>query len=143
MPSSLPEARVDPALLRAWLMARTGTVMLHGSPVVPGAPVPHGYMLRLTEDGPVTAVEILAPDGTEAARGFAAELDGVFIYDRIRTHEAHQRRGLGRAVMTALGAARRSPASVEILVATDAGRALYEQLGWTALAPYSTAVIAS
>ena len=76
-----------------------------------------------------------------AASGYAAEHDGVFIYDRIATQEAHQRRGLGRALMAALAGERRSPRSQEILTATPAGQSLYRQIGWRDYSPYSTAMI--
>jgi GNAT superfamily N-acetyltransferase len=66
------------------------------------------------------------------------------VFDRIETAVAHRRRGLGRAVMGALDAlARERGVGERLLVATDAGRRLYLQLGWTDLAPYSTAVLAA
>ena len=75
------------------------------------------------------------------ASGDAAEFAGVFVYDRIRTEEPFRRRGLGRALIAALGRERRSPESREILVATEQGRALYLTLGWRDYAPYTTGVI--
>ena len=76
-----------------------------------------------------------------AASGYAAEYNGIFIFDRIIVEEAHRRRGLGKAMMAVLGAEQRSRATRRVLVATDAGRALYSTLGWTVIAPYSTVVI--
>jgi GNAT superfamily N-acetyltransferase len=54
----------------------------------------------------------------------------------------HQRRGLGTAVMQTLRCCRRDEQARELLVATDAGRALYEKLGWRVISPYATGYIA-
>lgn len=107
-----------------------------------GTSLPDGYRLELDHAGPVTRARIIAPDGDVAASGCAAETADVFIYDRIETAQDHRRKGLGVAVMTALGAARRSTAARQLLSATQDGRKLYEKLGWTVLAPLATAVIA-
>lgn len=104
-------------------------------------PLPDGYRMELQQTGPVIRASIIAPDGDLAACGCAAEAADVFIYDRIVTAQEHRRKGLGLAVMTALGARRRSLAGPQLLVATEDGRRLYETLGWTVLAPFATAVI--
>jgi predicted GNAT family N-acyltransferase len=61
--------------------------------------------------------------------------------NRIETAQDHRRKGSGVAVMSALATARRSPASPQLLVATEDGRNLYANLGWTVLAPFATATI--
>lgn len=104
-------------------------------------PLPHGYRLELHRDGAVSRASIMAPDGELAASGCAAETSDVFVYDRIETAQSHRRKGLGVAVMSALGAARKSPANPQLLVATDDGRSLYANLGWSVLAPFAAAVI--
>jgi predicted GNAT family acetyltransferase len=64
------------------------------------------------------------------------------VFDQIITEEAHRRLGLGTVVMLNLDAvAEQAGATNRLLVATAAGRALYERLGWTVLAPWSTAVL--
>ncbi|WP_457309420.1 GNAT family N-acetyltransferase [Sphingomonas sp. UYAg733] len=109
------------------------------------APTPHttslppGYRIEIDASGPIIEVRILADSGDLAASGFAAEWDGVFVYDRIITDAAHRRLGLGRIVMAALSGERRSRHSRQILVATDEGRALYMALGWTVQMPFSSA----
>jgi GNAT superfamily N-acetyltransferase len=119
--------------------ADTRVMVRDGIPDRPFA-LPAGYRLESETHHPVTRVRIL--HGEElAASGYAAEHGGVFIYDRIVTQDAHQRRGLGRALMAALGAARRSVGGREILTATPAGRSLYLKLGWRNYSPYSTAMI--
>ncbi|MBN8847584.1 MULTISPECIES: GNAT family N-acetyltransferase [unclassified Sphingomonas] len=105
-------------------------------------PLPEGYRLQCDRSGPRMAARVDAPDGTLAASGYAAEAMGVFIYDRIETAPEHRRKGLGRIIMNALKAQRKSTSAPELLVATEDGRRLYASLGWTILSPYSTAVIA-
>jgi GNAT superfamily N-acetyltransferase len=102
---------------------------------------PTGYRIELDRDDRRAAARLIAPDGGLAASGHAAELDGVFIYDRIVTDPAHRRRGLGRALMLALQTTRRAPAARQILTATAEGEALYRTLGWEVLTPWSTAAI--
>lgn len=105
-----------------------------------GFVLPDGYRCESQTHGSVTHARILYGEEL-AAGGYAAEHGGVFIYDRIVTQEVHQRRGLGRVMMAALGEARVSTGSQEILTATPAGRSLYLQLGWRDYSPYSTAMI--
>jgi hypothetical protein len=104
-------------------------------------PLPDGYRMELHQTGPVTRACVTTPDGDLAASGCAAEAADVFIYDRIETAQDHRRKGLGAAVMIALGTARRSQANPQLLVATGDGRSLYANLGWTVLAPFATATI--
>ncbi len=145
------KAAADAAELRAllpahWQLQPEGTMMtcvdvpFRGS----GAVAP-GYALHVRDAAASTRrahVEVRAPDGSVAASGHLA-LDAHFaIYDRIVTEPAHQRRGLGRAVMHALQAlARTHGRHANVLVATTQGRALYESLGWRPHAPWATAVI--
>jgi hypothetical protein len=103
--------------------------------------LPDGYRMELHQAGPVTQVNVLAPDGDLAASGCAAETMDVFIYDRIETASNHRRKGLGIAVMNALGSARKSLASPQLLVATEDGRSLYTRLGWMVIAPFAAATI--
>jgi len=82
--------------------------------------------------------------GELAAIGRVAIHGCCAVFDRIETIEAHRRKGLGSVIMHALdGIAREAGATERLLVATDAGRALYETLGWHVVAPLSTAVPAS
>jgi len=104
-------------------------------------PAPEDYRLEVDALGCTTRVRVLASDGSLAASGYATETADVFAYDRIETADAHRRRGLGQAVMTALAARQLSPAATQILVATDEGRSLYESLGWRVASPWATATI--
>ena len=107
--------------------------------------VPAGYCLEVDDAAAATGqghVRVVAPDGTLAASGHIALGERLAIYDRIGTEPAHQRRGLGRAVMHALQALARAHGRHEgVLVATDQGRALYESLGWRLHSPWAGAVI--
>lgn len=100
-----------------------------------------GYRLEVLVEEPITIARIFDVDGSVAASGYAAEYDGIFIFDRIVTEAPHRRRGLGKVLMAALGATKKSTTAPNVLVATEDGRALYTALGWTTLAPYSTVVI--
>jgi GNAT superfamily N-acetyltransferase len=124
-----------------WTIQSAGYVMLGGATTAPVFPLPDGYAIASERNGPTLHVRIIAADGVLAASGYAAEVAGVFIYDRIVTEPAHRRRGLGRALMAALGEARKSPSVAQILVATEEGRRLYASLGWTVCSPYTTAEI--
>jgi GNAT superfamily N-acetyltransferase len=122
-----------------WMMA------CDARPFPGGGALPPGYALQVDDDGARGGrahVRVLASNGDLAASGHLA-LDTAFaIYDRIVTDPAHQRRGLGRAVMHALQAlARAHGRRAGALVATDHGRRLYESLGWRLHAPWATAVI--
>lgn len=102
--------------------------------------LPGGYNLKIAFDGEVRRVQVLAPDGELAASGYAAETAEAFVYDRVETMSGHRRKGLGSALMAALGSTR-TKAVPELLTASEDGRALYTSLGWRVLSPYATAVI--
>jgi len=104
-------------------------------------PLPAGYELTLNRTGPIIRARVIAQNGDLAASGDAAEAAGVFVYDRIETSSDHRRKGLGISVMAALGTARVSHESSQLLVATEDGRSLYMSLGWKVLGPFATGVI--
>jgi GNAT superfamily N-acetyltransferase len=125
-----------------WRLEPLAHVMTCSGSFGEGKPeLPRGYWMSLDRDGDRARAQITAVDGGVAASGWAAELDGVFIYDRIVTEPEHRRRGLGRALMLALQGARRASGSRQVLTATAAGRALYASLGWEVHCPWSTAAI--
>jgi GNAT superfamily N-acetyltransferase len=121
-----------------WRLKQMGYLMVQDGAPMPGHPLPPGYRLTVALEGAATVARIVFEDGSTAASGYAIEHDGVFIFDTIVTQAAHRRRGLGKALMAALGATRRSAASRRVLVATEDGRALYLALGWSVLSPYAT-----
>lgn len=126
------------ALPPNWQVEPTGSVMSCDCPDLSPA-TPAGYVIELYEAGGVIRGAVRTNARAHAASGYAVERGGVFIFDRIVVEQAHQRRGLGAALMTALTRCRRDQASRFTLVATPAGRSLYEKLGWSARSAYSTA----
>lgn len=125
-----------------WHVEQTGTMMTLARLPTARAGLADGYTLKLTEQDGVLAAKIIDPFGAQAARGLLTIIDGVALHDRIIVDEAHRRRGLGKAVMTALGAAAAEHGGRRgILAATEMGRALYTKLGWAARSPWTTAQI--
>ena len=125
-----------------WALQPVGYMMTRAASIRTDRPrLPGGYRLELIADGPAVGVRILTDAGELAASGRAGEYDGALVYDQIVTDPAHRRRGLGRAVMAALDAAREGGTRTQVLVATDEGRALYSTLGFEVHAPFASAVI--
>ncbi|MBB5868124.1 GNAT superfamily N-acetyltransferase [Allocatelliglobosispora scoriae] len=93
------------------------------------------YRLHTEVTGPVVHVSVEAADGEEAARGYAGLIGTAAVADRILTAEAHRRRSLGAAVMTALAdAAVTAGATRGLLIGSVEGQALYRSLGWSTVA---------
>lgn len=124
-----------------WEVQPANYWMIATAVAVDARPPPNEYRLAVHHAGAVTRACVIAPNGDLAASGCAAETADVFVYDRIETAQDHRRKGLGAAVMVALGAARKSATTPQLLVATEDGRSLYANLGWTVLAPFATATI--
>ncbi|MBY8869217.1 GNAT family N-acetyltransferase [Streptomyces sp. RCPT1-4] len=107
-----------------WLMTTDLTEHPQHEPAAP-------YEREVRTEGPVTVVSLHAPSGEMAARGTIAVVGGDAIADRIETDAAHRRRGLGRAVMSALAEAAVSQgARTGLLIASQEGQRLYSTLGW-------------
>ena len=136
-----PDEELRSALPARWEVQPANYFMMAAVATLDTKPLPNGYRMEFHQAGPVTRACIIAPDGDLAASGCAAETADVFIYDRIETAQDHRRKGLGVAVMSALGTARKSLVSPQLLVATEDGRNLYVNLGWTVLAPFAAATI--
>ena len=103
---------------------------------------PAGYVANVKVEHAAYVIRFADSTGKTAASGRVVLNRGTAVFDRIETLEPHRGRGLGAAVMIALDAlAEHAGVSERLLVATEAGRALYLGLGWVDLAPYSTAVL--
>jgi GNAT superfamily N-acetyltransferase len=138
-----PRAAVAAVLPPRWSVQAPSWQMTIDGPMA-GAPQPlaHGYSLSVERAGDVLTAQVMDADGAPAARGRLARVGDLAVYDRIRTEDAHQRRGLGSAVMRALEtAARDLGCGRGSLAATQDGRALYLTLGWRVASPYVSAVI--
>ncbi|MCX5423579.1 GNAT family N-acetyltransferase [Streptomyces sp. NBC_00078] len=136
----------DPSVAREWVGAgwwvdpEPGHLMTIPLTGAEETEVPYGHRLRCWTRGGVTTVLVAAPDGSLAARGQIAANGATAVADRIETAPAHRRRGLGSVVMRTLQrAAAEQGAETGVLAGTPAGRALYEALGWRAVAPLTSA----
>ncbi|MFJ6790986.1 GNAT family N-acetyltransferase [Streptomyces angustmyceticus] len=121
---------IEPWLPQGWVREESGHLMavdlMATNPVVP-----EGYTVTVETVGAVTCVRVLDAAGEQASQGQMASLGDTAVVDRMVTGEAHRRRGLGNFVMRTLADhALETGAVVGVLGATDAGRALYESLGW-------------
>jgi GNAT superfamily N-acetyltransferase len=136
-----PPEKVTPILHESWQVQAPEYLMavaLTESIIV----ARDGYGLSLSTAGEVTDAELRDRDGQLAAKGRVAHSDGIATFDQIITEPAHQRKGLGRLMMAALGnRAMAHGARVGVLVATEEGRALYQTIGWVLVSPVTAAVI--
>lgn len=119
-----------------YFMGGTGTAGAAGKAAP--RPCPPGYLVETAQAGGVTAVRIVTSGGERAASGYAAETEKAFVVDRIATVPDHQRKGLGSVLMAALLSHKVCAATPELLVATEAGCALYKTLGWRVISTYAT-----
>ncbi len=138
-----PPAVVSPYLPSRWEIQAPGFMMMCTIPMrAVKTDLSDAYRLDLITDMPVPVARVLTAAGEIAAMGRIALVEDYIIYDRIETHPDHRRRGLGSIVMKALesiGAVHGKKKG--ILVATTAGRALYESLGWQLYSQYTSIVI--
>lgn len=141
------KATVEPIQLRqalppAWLVDSPRYLMYCPATMAPPGPLPAGYTAQLTAEHGALVLRLMDPTRQTAAAGRVVLHRGTAVFDRIETGELHRRKGLGTIIMSTLDAlAQQAGVSERLLVATEAGRALYQRLGWQVLAPYSTAVL--
>ncbi|MFI6155100.1 GNAT family N-acetyltransferase [Kitasatospora sp. NPDC051170] len=123
---------IEPWLPGGWVVAWEETGHLMAVDLMATHPVPpDGYTTTVETVGAVTCIRVLDAAGEQAAKGQLAALGEAVVVDRVVTEESHRRRGLGGFVMRSLADhALREGAVLGVLGATDAGRALYESLGW-------------
>ncbi|MYT29876.1 MULTISPECIES: GNAT family N-acetyltransferase [unclassified Streptomyces] len=123
---------VEPWLPAGWVADKEEAGHLMAADLRATHPVPpEGYRAIVETTDGVTHVEVQDAHGGLAAKGQMAVIGPATVVDRVQTEEAHQRRGLGGFVMRTLAdRAVAEGATLGILGATDAGRALYESLGW-------------
>ena len=137
-----PADAVRPLLPHDWEIATPGYMMTAPLSVMLDRPpaFPAEFKLRITYSDSIAFAHIYDAAGEEAARGRIVAVDDLIVFDRIRTADHYQRRGLGSAIMRALAAeARQSGIKDAMLCATPAGRELYTSLGWSLHSDYTTA----
>lgn len=108
--------------------------------LVPSAAVVSPGIGRVeTESEPGRATVRILDEGVVAARGQIAVVGDTAVFDRIETHDAYRRRGLGTAVMSVLAHwAVGEGACRGLLAASLDGQALYARLGWEPVAAMLT-----
>ncbi|GEN74773.1 GNAT family N-acetyltransferase [Chryseobacterium hagamense] len=108
-----------------------------------GKPMPKGYSIEIFEQQPdLFVVRINTENKGEAAIGRLIIVDGLAIYDRVKTEESHQRKGLATKVIKELHQIAVSKGvSQNFLVATGQGKLLYESMGWKTFSLYTSLVI--
>ncbi|MEV0266709.1 GNAT family N-acetyltransferase [Streptomyces sp. NPDC050617] len=123
---------IEPWLPPGWVPAHEESGHVMATDLVTTDPVvPEGYTAVVESRGSVVHVRVLDGTGELAARGQVAVVGEAGVVDQVETGGAHRRRGLGQYVMRTLAdRAVGAGAGFGVLAATDAGRALYETLGW-------------
>ena len=103
-----------------------------------------GYRLHADSVGALVLAKLIADTGEVAASGQVA-MDGSFAtFDQIVTAETHRRKGLGRHIMAALSKLSLDLGARQgVLVATEAGAALYKALGWSMVSPVTAASLSA
>ena len=136
-----PAARdeAQPTMPVGWRLVEPQFLM--SARLVRAAPtLPYGYSLTMDDEGSALEAKVMTDSGALAASGRLG-LTALAVPDQIVTQVAHQRRGLGKAIMGALSnAALDRGRSEGILLASGQGRHLYEALGWRVLSPFWAAV---
>lgn len=101
------------------------------------------YSLNVTEHKPDSFIVNVRYRKTEqAAIGRLIIIDGLAVYDRIRTESNHQRKGLAALMMKSLESIALSKGiTAGLLVATEQGKPLYESLGWEMYSVYTSVLI--
>ncbi|PSL45433.1 acetyltransferase (GNAT) family protein [Chitinophaga niastensis] len=126
-----------------WVIQPPGFMMTCFKPMLPKRINLTGeYILEVKDDIPVTVVKVLTNSGDIAAIGRIVFVDDFVIYDRIATDSLHRRKGLATIIVNTLENIAISRGKTKgVLVATAAGKTLYETLGWTLYSPYTSVVI--
>lgn len=126
-----------------WVIQPPGFMMTCSRPMLSKKiDLADGYILEVKEEMPVAIAKVLTNSGDIAAIGRLILVDDFVIYDRIATNELHRRKGLATIILKTLENIAISKGSTNgVLVATEAGKALYETLGWTLSSLYTSVVI--
>ena len=132
---------VSPLLSSHWHIHDPEFLMSTNLARSPGLAI-EGYRLHTEQVGALALAKLVADTGELAASGQAA-IDGAFAtFDQIVTAETHRGKGLGRCIMAALSACALDRGATQgVLVATEAGAALYQALGWAMVTPVTAASV--
>lgn len=118
--------------------------MARGSALGRAVVLPAGYVAAVSIEHGAHLMHVVDAHGATAATGRIVLRAGTAVFDRIGTLAPYRGKGLATALMCALDElAARAGVSERLLVATEAGCALYRTLGWHVVSAYSTAVLAA
>ena len=135
------EAEVAPLLREGWGFGMQRFFMTAALERASPAEI-EGYDIGVAEEPWGVLATVTTSDGTLAGRAGLLLEGELATIDRLTVEESHRSRGIGGAIVALLHQeAIRRGAVRGALVATEAGRRLYEQLGWTVLSDYVTAQI--
>jgi GNAT superfamily N-acetyltransferase len=141
------KALVDPEQMRLalplpWRIESPRYLMYRPTAIGKSVTPPAGYVATVGAEHGAAVIRFTDASGQTAALGRVVLNGKSAVFDRIETLEPHRGKGLGTALMFALdGLAEQAGVSERLLVATEAGRKLYVNLGWLVVAPYSTGVL--
>lgn len=126
-----------------WQLQAQGYLMTCFHPMIfPEISLAEGYHLEFSEYNTTFVVRVVAENGEQASIGRVSLIDDVAVYDRIVTEINHQRKGLASFLLKELEKIALSKGfSNNLLVATEEGKLLYENLGWEVYALHSSIVI--
>lgn len=134
---------IAPQLPKKWTILPQGYMMYCFEPMaVYAVALPEGYRFEFNKYHLTHVAKIIAPNGELASIGRVVIIDDLAVYDRISTEAKHQRKGLATLLMAELQKIALSKGiSRNFLVATEAGKLLYQSLGWKLYSPYTSVVI--
>lgn len=133
-----------PLLSPPWVIERSAPMMTKPTLVAADTAAAGDYTILVTGTGDVLIAMAVTTAHDIVAGGRIAFVDDIAVFDQVWTHDEHRRRRLGSSVMRTLeNAAIARGAALGMLVATEAGSALYSTLGWRTYAPYTTAIVAA
>lgn len=126
-----------------WKLQAQGYLMTCFHPMIfPEICLTEGYHLEFSEYNTTFVVRIVAENGEQASIGRVSLIDDVAVYDRIVTEINHQRKGLASFLLKELEKIALSKGFANnLLVATEEGKLLYENLGWKEYALHTSIVI--
>lgn len=109
---------------------------------IPDISLHQDYQLEYESYNSTSVVKILTKEGELASTGRLVLVNDLAVYDRISTENNHQRKGLATFLMKELEKIALSKGVVNnFLVATEAGKTLYQSLGWKIESLYTSIVI--
>jgi GNAT superfamily N-acetyltransferase len=109
---------------------------------IPDIILHNDYQLEYETYNSTFVVKITTKNGELASIGRVVLVDDLAVYDRIFTERNHQRKGLATFLMKELEKIALSKGIVNhFLVSTEAGKPLYQSLGWKTESLYTSIVI--